>query len=331
MSVSKLTWVMSPLQFIDSGQLNLGGWLSALTTLITNNSQYWAVNFERTTAPRCVELKRKGTVSGDLATARILVFGGTAPHANALETPSTAYTTALYIACCPTANTGPTGPAVNYDVGDPYNGSLSVKAMNIYSSTIPATNVGAALYIIESEEAIFLIFRSSVTSQIASAFAGKLWTAGGATQDDIAYWMAGSSNNVHISPPVGFTSASMVPGCYPPSTSFYSTAVAIAGAFKYEIGRVFDAPSVQSAASGGSALSDNGYLTTIAVFHVILLAARVRGSSGNFVYAGKLRQVRYGPSLIDRATTYDNGVQQSYFVGSSQVAIGFGYHFDQFQ
>jgi hypothetical protein len=322
---------MSPLQYIDSGQLNLGGWLSALTALITNSSQYWEVNFERTTAPRCVELRRKGTVSGDLATARILVFGGTAPHGQALEAAATGYSSALYIACCPTANTGPSGPAVNYDVGDPYNGFLSVKGLNIYNSAIPTTNVGAALYIIESEEAIFLILRSSVTSHIASAFAGKLWTAGGAAQDDFAYWMAGSSNNIHANPPTGFGSASMVPGCYPPSSVFYSTAVAIAGAFKYEIGRIFDAPSVLSASSGGSALSDNGYITTIAVFHVILLAARVRGSSGNFVYAGKLRQLRYGPSLIDRATTYDNGIPQSFFVGSSQVAIAFGYHFDQFQ
>jgi hypothetical protein len=78
-------------------------------------------------------------------------------------------------------------------------------------------------------------------------------------------------------------------------------------------------------ATGGRPLENNNN----AVFMPIPMAARDRGSSLVEQYIGHLKQIKYGPPLLDRQSLVVNGVEQSIFMSNKASIKAFGLHLDQ--
>ena len=82
-----------------------------------------------------LELKRKGSPTGILATCRILIFGGQVPNAAAVAPTNTTgllLATNVFIGVCENANS--TGPDASYASGSPYPGKKWTGGFRMFQS-----------------------------------------------------------------------------------------------------------------------------------------------------------------------------------------------------
>lgn len=268
-------------------------------------SNYWTVS-HYSAGNGTLELKRKGTPAGTLATYRALLFGGATPNTAALgATPTvTANTTSVYIASSQDANT--TGPGVSYTTGAPYTVTYNPGVLSCLPGSFTTTNA-ATLTLVECDECFAIVARPTDTSGYGViCFAGAIV----AKYDDTVIWGHASSFNqgtgsAYINAMGGsqvyYTSGNSTPqfptqlvnasnANYPPSAVVWNSSAAM------YTGRVFVLYSTLS-----STVTTDNPLHTVTADDIVLLpvhlAIRTVGTPYYVAYIGTLRQIKLGPLL----------------------------------
>ncbi len=133
-----LTWAFtSPATFAVAGtNPTVAEMLLGLKNHITSFSTWWTVS-DYNSGNGTLEIKRNstGTPTGELATVRILFFGGSTPNAGALSLLHTSpATTTLYAGLSVDANTA--GPSASYTAGAPYSTKYCRAAAIVINSSL---------------------------------------------------------------------------------------------------------------------------------------------------------------------------------------------------
>ncbi len=290
--------------------------LAGLKAQIDAHSAKWMVS-DYSAGNGTLELKRNpavGTVTGELASVRILIMGGQTPHANCLAGSHTAGgTTSLY--GCLSVDAATTGPGTSYASGAPY----STKFTRAGSICVVGTLVAAQtpkITIFEADD----VFGFSIgdNTNYATFVAGRIverasdtalvWgvlPSGGLC----SYTLSGPNMGNSAAAPLTTLSINtgLMKACY------WDTVTATARLF----GRLI-MPSNTTAtepvfgAAGGSA-------TMLPV--PVGESSQATGQTGNFL--GYLRQLRFGPYAQNALQLRDAGVLKgTHICGQGQSAIG---------
>lgn len=145
---STLTWFQRT-RYTAVAPSSVANAITAIVNAVNANATKWLVS---ASAATYVELKAAGSPAGDLGTARILIFGGSAPSSGALNASVTAGTTQLYACLCVDANT--TGPVQNPTAGNAYTGKSRVILGEMWATSVSASS--NFVNIVESDDAIHI-------------------------------------------------------------------------------------------------------------------------------------------------------------------------------
>jgi hypothetical protein len=300
------------------------GIMDALNTAVTTECLYWGVNYYDSTTDRQIELKRIGSPpAGEMSTFRWLVYGQPSSgsvHASANDQADAS--NLLFAEFCIDANTASSGPPFSYKANDPYSGLTGRSGGFALNITTPTT--GSTLYVIESEVGLFFSVSvgtpASATSSVFAGF-GRLWDENGTIGwcQLTPRFACNSAYPTDVSPS-GYQIPGMQPAA-PVNGGFPRIMGNVTGSTtRHELGRSSDKPGCANGRDG-SAL----YRSAGGVLLPVTICKRVRASGLPATNAGRLLQLKYGPSGVDRATTAD-----TIFVGGSpSSAGGAGIHFDQ--
>lgn len=297
--------------------------LTALNTLIAANCTLWSVS-QFSSGNGTLELKRAGSPVGELATVRMLIFGGSAPNAAALMGGASAgATTALYAGLSVDANT--TGPAASYTAGAPYTTKYTKAPIIVAPATAFTTANTVKITLYESAE----VFGFSIgdTANMASCFMGLLIVG---TDGSTTKWgvlpsgvLAGYSittlpssqtqNSSHPITPFGQTAAGPKAACWETS----------GGGSAQQFGRVMGWFGASVADMGLGASGASAMMIPVP----IVAGAQAASPTGSFY--GTLRQIRFGPGAPHLNKLHDNlNVIQGTHVLSG-LATGIGLWLDE--
>ena len=284
--------------------------------LVAESGASWGVS-AYSAANGTLEIKRKGTQTGTLASYRGLIFGGAIPHASALGTGVTPSSVFFYAGCADNAST--TGPAQAYTVGSPYpshrwaGGSVAgYPSSNIQAHFLPH------VFMIDSDEmcAIFVNDNARSFVMVFGALAEKL-------SDNSRVW-ACSASGVSV---VAVGGAALNQS----STTIGRTAVNpdANAIITYHDGTnlkyAFD-PILSFVGSATDPLfkSPKGMLVPIYLSEKTQTAAAATSGA-----LGVLRQLRYGPNCINKIAVYNaSSVLQCYGTSSGYNISRFALYFD---
>ena len=264
----------------------------------------WVVNYFNA-SDGVLELKLGGSPTGILASARVLIFGGNTPNAAALADSATPSATTIYCYLSLDAGTGAGGPTNLYSTADPYPTST----LKHRGSAVGVISALTSLYLVDSTEGIALILWD--TNSQYSLIIGKLL-------DDNATgrWIKMSSNGANIVSPTAITANWFAPAGIGSLDTAAGMPIGVyideVGGVVYSLGRVF--PDL-------SALTSLVSANLGAIFHPILMAARLRGTANVWSAVGWLRQIRYCPSLVDRSVVFSGGTPVGYVAAQGASAI----------
>lgn len=312
------TWTFAgPYSFtIASTTPTIAELLLGIKTVITDHASFWAVS-DFSAVNGTLELKRNSLPSaptGEIATVRILLFGGTAPNAAALAGGHSAgVNTSLYAGLSVDANT--TGPAAAYGSGAPYTTKYS-KA----SSITPAASLTAAnsvrITLAECDDAICVFIADN--SVACSMTAGRIIVR---AVDDVLQW--GVMNSGGTFSLTGAPSTMTATAAHPltPLTTASNTVKAVYWDTLSGSARLFGRVIQSLMTTADTGLGASG--SPAAIIPVpIGEAPQSAGSTPNFL--GFLRQIRLGPIALHK-TQLRNGaavLQATHLCGGSIAAVG---------
>lgn len=267
-------------------------------------SNYWTVS-HYSAGNGTLEIKRKGTPSGKLATYRALLFGGVAPAAAALGTFPTVSNgnTYIYVASSEDANT--TGPGVSYTAGAPYTVTYNPGILGMYNGYITTTN-GATLTLVECDECFAIMVRpTNGDGYAAMCFCGAIV----AKYDDTVVW--GHASSYGLNPFVntmggsqsyysaGNNNAQLPTQLVNSSNANYNPSAVVWNGGPRYVGRFMIIYTTLS-----NAIAADHPLHTTTTDDIVLLpvhlAMRTIGSPYYLSYIGTLRQVKMGPLLVGK-------------------------------
>ncbi len=318
-----MTWIASNLRAWAPAGPNstVAELLAAIKAAIDLDATRWETSAY--SAGSTLEIKRKASTSptGEQATVRLLIFGGAAPHANALTPSTAANASTLYV--CMSIDANSTGPATPFTSGAPY-ASMFVPGMAVCSSSAFQLADSPRVSIVESDDAIAIWLGdiNTMTTVIAGrivedATSGTLmwgvFPMGAAVANvQSASNISGTTSNSPI--PANYISASSPRGCMWNATASAARSV----------GRAID---LSSAGAAGPILGANAQAATLIAVPLMESPLTI-SSTQSFV--GYLRQVRFGPQAQHLQTLRDGaGVTQAIHVGPPNGLTGYGAWLDQ--
>lgn len=249
----------------------------------------WMVN-DYSLANGTLEIKRNpavGTVTGELASVRILLMGGQTPHANCLiGTHSAGGTTGLYGALSVDAAT--TGPAASYAAAAPYTTKYTRAGLILTPSTGITTASAPRITLFESDDAFVLDI--SDNTNWATFTAGRIIERADSSRTLI--WgvmpMGGILANASTGSTLGISSAYAVPALTIVSNTIKAAYWDVNSGTARLFGRTHQ-PMLGIAETGmGSAGNPSA-------FGVIHVAESSQAVSQTPTFLGTLRQLRWGP------------------------------------
>lgn len=279
---------------------------------------YWTVGSSLLTGNMYLEFKRKGSPSGTLANVRALMFGGVAPHANALSAGTSSAATTIYMLMAENKTTD--GPANAYNAGHPYNtGELP----NIGTRLEVLANMGnnVTVIIVECDEMCYIFVREpgGIAHVVFGAIMEKLDSPG------TAVWAHATSGD-------RYASAKHMTELTPAVASQFPLAITgsqggiMMGTINFNGTGVYKQFSRCGNAITNS-VTDAIYETpNTALLIPVLLSYRDNSATTSVLslYA-VLRQVRFGPTLSNKKALYNgSAVLQGYFFHTNSATLGMG-------
>lgn len=286
-----LGWTFTgPLTFTIAGiNPTVAETLAGIKAFIDAHATKWMVS-DYSAVNGTLEIKRNpsvGTVTGELATVRMLLMGGQVPHANCLAGSHTAgANTGLYGALSVDANT--TGPAASYASGAPYSTKYTRAGRICVPSTDLTTASNPRITLFESDD-VFVITLSDNTNT-ASWAAGRMIVR---ASDDSLIWACMPNGVATALTATGSSFASASAGfCLTPlstassqiKATYWDTATASARLF----GRLY-APIMSTVDTGLGSAGSSGAFMPVHVGE----STQATSQAPNFL--GTLRQFRFGP------------------------------------
>ncbi len=316
-----LGWIFSaPSPFTIAGATpTVAEMLAGLEAAITADATLWEVS-DYSAVNGTLEVKRSGSPVGELATVRMLFFGGSAPHASALSVAHTAGgTTTLYAGMSIDAAT--TGPTAAYTAGAPY-ATKYVRAGSITAAAAIAAASSPRITLIESEDAFG--FTLGDTAGTASYIGGRIIVRG---SDDTLVWGSMPSGGVAAVATVGSGLSSAQAHILTPFTSASNLIKAnywdtISAASRF-FGRMLAGTSI-TVDSGLGASGNAACLIPVPVGEAIAVA------NSTVTYFGFLRQMRLGPTALHLAQLLNGAsVLQATHCGALGAVASIGGWFDE--
>ncbi len=316
-----LTWAASSLRTVAvaSTSSTVAELLVGIKAAIDNDSTLWAVS-DYSAGNGTLEVRRKGSPTGEQATVRVLFFGGSVPHAAALA-GVTASAANLYVAASVDANT--TGPAASYTAGAPYSTQYIKGTVVCVGTAIQAAET-PRVSLIECEDGISIWLGDINTCTTATV--GRLVEAAAA---DSLMWCvlsdgAAHLNQINASSALGSGAAT---NPIPPHTTGALTPRGVmwnsTAGEAHNVGRAIGLMQAET----GPLLGTNG---AAAIFLTVPLTQSLITPFGTQSFFGFLRQIRIGPQAPHLATLRNSaGVTQAIHVGPPVGLTGYGAWFDQ--
>lgn len=321
MSNPTLSWVFDgPRTYTAAGaNPTVAEILAALNTQIGTYSTYWQVS-DYSVANGTLEIKRNstGTPTGELATVRILFFGGQTPNAGALSLLHTAgANTGLYAALSVDANT--TGPAASYASGAPY----STKYARGQLICTPSTGITSAqtpkITLFETVDSFG--FALSDTTNFACYCGGRIIIRG---KDDSLAWGNMASGSTWSLSNTTDSFATLNQAGAMPATSLSTNPIKcnywdVDTASSRLFGRVI--AFVSNTWSTANFLGANALATQIVRVPIYEQAAV---AASTISYLGELRQMRLGPAAVHLNKLKDASavLQATYIYGGTAQGAG---------
>jgi hypothetical protein len=281
------------------------------SALIADTGNNWMVS-DYSAVNGTLEIKRAGSPSGDLATVRFMLFGGSTPNSGAVQ-GETLGTTRIYGTLSPDANTA--GPVASYTTGNPYSGKTSTLGLQAFTIGIGVAAPGSYLYFVDSSEGLCIVIQNGTSTW--TGWFGKLLDTGAAE----GKWVMclGSAQWASDNGPTYANDSDFTPGLADTPSNNRGICVEVGQPLKWW-GRLY--ASISTVADGLS-YSSGG------VLHSIIIGSRNLGSSGSWGYVGILRQLRWGPRAVDRNQISSGVTLVAYFVGKQRFSATHGIYFDQ--
>ncbi len=327
MTVATLTWAtQGPSTFTIAGaNPTVAEVLTKLNSMIASTT-WWQVS-DYNSSNGTLELKRNSTGSptGELATVRILIFGGGTPNAAALSLLHTAgATTGLYAGLSVDANT--TGPSASYTAGAPYSTKYARAGLICTPSSTLTTSAVPKITIFESVDSFGFVIAD--TAGYHSYHGGRIIVRG---SDESLVWGNMPSGGQWT---VGATMASLstlAQGVLAPNINLASNATTgranywdTVTAASRLFGRInaFSTYGVADTFLGTNGAS--GRLKDIDLCESLAVV----GSTISFF--GELRQVRFGPITVHLNKLKDNAnVLQGTHLFCTGTTAGIGFWLDE--
>lgn len=325
--VATLTWTPhGPYTFTIAGaNPTVAEVLAGLNTLITANCTYWAVS-AYSAVNGTLELKRNstpGAPTGELATVRFLIFGGSSPNAAALMSGASAgTTTTLYAALSVDANT--TGPGTAYTAGAPYSTKYTRAPIIVAPATAFTTANSVKITLWEADD----VFGFSIgdTAAMASCFFGRLIVS---TDSSTLIWGVLPSSvtggyQLNTTPNLVTISASHPITMFGQSAAGAKAAMWETGsASAYQFGRIIGFLWTASldtllGATGGAAMLIS-----------VPIVAGPQAATPTPTFSGTLRQIRLGPVAQHLYKLRDNSAVLQATHVLSGTAVGHGLWLDE--
>jgi len=324
-----LTWEASNLQAFTVAGTNStpAELLLAVKDAIDNLSEKWEVS-DYDATDGTLEIKRKAAdaPTGELATARFLLFGGQVPHANALAVNLAAANTHLYAAMSVDANT--TGPSTSYAAGAPYASKCVLGQMVTANNAIQAAD-SPRVSLVESADALAIWLGDSSTW--CSVIFGRVIIA---AADDSLMWgvlaSCGARGNVTTSGNMDSTASG---GQSPLPLLSGSGGIPRGGYWNTTLGQ-FRAcgRAISLTTTIGTDPGIGGNAAPSTLIPVPVLESTNTLSSPTQSFLGYLRQIRLGPQAQHVQTMRDaDGDEIAIHFGPPNGVSGWGCWFDQAQ
>ncbi len=323
MTTPTLTWTSTAERTIAVASTSsvIAELLTAIKAAIDNDSTLWQTS-DYSSGNGTLELKRKGSPTGEQSTVRILFFGGSSPNSAALLTGLTAGATTLYVGLSVDANT--TGPSTAYTAGAPYS-SKYTKGVRVSSGGFLTGASSPRISLIECEDALAVCMHD--TSASATAIVGRVVEEAATTTLMWACFTCGAASFTNqTTPTICLNTDSQVTS---PLTALYTGAVEPRGV-------LWNATLASARVIGRSNGFIHGSTNPIAgssgnpgVMVPVMLSegAQVTTPVGSFF--AFLRQIRMGPIAKHLDTMRSSGVTQGIHFGPPYNATGYGAWFDQ--
>ncbi len=321
MTLPTQTWrVSASYPFTPAGtNPTIAEYLAAINTMLVAEAglgSNWGVS-DYSAVNGTLEIKRRGSPTGVLATFRELIFGGASPNTGALATGATAATTTLYHGCSQDAAT--TGPNQAYTAGTPYAGKLwSGGSAFAATATLTKTPTLPYVFMVESDECCHIHLADDTQSHAVTF---------GAVVERLA-------DNTRVWASFGSGVAAVTAADYSSFPTWIISPSNVANATTAGIGTFHNGSAAEVVcrlmASAVVSASDplfenpNGTLVPIVVTHRLQSE-----STANMKPLGILRQMRFGPNCINKIRIDDvSAVTQAYAVSSGYNKSHAGLYFD---
>jgi hypothetical protein len=335
MTLARQTWRMSAAYgFTPAGATpTVAEYIAAIKTMIdaeAAGSGTWMVS-DYHASNGWLELKRKGSPTGILATARILIFGGHIPHAAAVAPTTTAgwlLSANVYMGVCEDANS--TGPDASYASGSPYPGKKWTGGFRMFQSesTNLAKSRSCFTQLVDCDTMLSILVSDNTYGRIATA--GEIvqlldGTSGwGAVKDynssdtektgNLSY----ASTNVEASVPTAHGSGHTITCC----GTWWNNNASAKNCLS----------AVMMALNSSYTLTDPLYSTGQGILMPVPIGTNdfSTAPTSSAQVVGILRQMKIGPTAINRLSIRDNlNVEQALHVNAGVSKIGMGLYFDQ--
>lgn len=279
------------------------------------NGSYWGVS-DYNAGAGTLEIKRRGSPSGVLATFRELLFGGVgAPNAAAIGSGVTATANILLFAgCSQDANT--TGPTSSWNSAAPYATRWS-KATVVATASAFIKTATPHVFMVESDEmcAIFINDNNGTSSVIFGAIAERLI-------DNSRVWASAASGSVVINV-AGINNLTAAASWFIGG----QTAVSIAGNASVGYHNGVEAQALNRNMAVGDA-ADSLYAAPNGILIPITVSKRRQADAVPEAF-GVMRQLRFGPQCINKIAVYDSTpTLQAYGVSSGYNLARCAMYFD---
>jgi hypothetical protein len=288
--------------------------MTALNTLITANATLWSVS-DYSAGNGTIEIKRAGSPTGELATVRILIMGGQAPHANALAgAHSAGATTGIYGALSVDANT--TGPSSSYASAAPYASKYTRAGLFCTPSTGLTAASSPRITLIESADAFGVVIGD--TTNMHSFVAGRIVVR---ASDDSLVWASMPSGGAWTLVSVGTSMSITVAHPITPLSTATNTVKATYWDTVTAAARQFGRIIAPTTATLETALGASG---SPACILPVPVGESAQATSQTPTFLGFLRQIRLGPIAQHRIQLRDgsNVLQATHMFSGSATGIG---------
>lgn len=290
----------------------------------TADNNYWQVSHYSSTNGT-LEIKRKGTPSGTLATYRGLFFGkaATTPNINAINQLPSPSQDALRIFACSSNTANTTGPSVSFSTNAPYTVTYSPAIAFLQLSSCAKTD-SPTVCMVECDECCCIIVRTT-TGRFMAMFGAVV-----AKHDDTALWGFVTQH---------YDGLPMVTGDMFKASEDYGNN---AGRFPLGIGNNCSGSVVYYDTNPYYAGSIHTLFSSVTIScmasaadNIILfpihLATRLCSSSGwsSATYIGTLRQIKMGPhDTLKRQIVHPVATVRAIFVSDKGASANIGTYFD---